>query len=222
MSFDLSAFTSVSREHKDDAIFISFEGIEGAGKSTQIKLLDEYLTSAGYEVTVMREPGGTTVGEKLRNTILKSDDQLSPMTETLIFLASRCELITQKILPLLKKKKQVVILDRYIDSTLSYQGVARGLGFQAILDLHKIKPLNILPNLTFYLSIDEKTSHSRQGARGDQKDYFEKENPEFYQNIKLGFDELSQLFSKRIIKVDASGDIDQVHNEVLKKWHENF
>lgn len=222
MSLDLSAFETPTRNNSDDAIFISFEGIEGAGKSTQIQLLKDYLEKKGLIVTVMREPGGTTAGEKLREAILKSSEKLTPLTETLIFLASRSELISQKIKPLLEKANNVVILDRYIDSTLSYQGVARDLGLDAILSLHSIPPLNLLPHKTFYLTIDEKTSAMRQNIRGDEKDYFEKQDQEFYRLIRHGFDKLSQLFSDRYITIKADKNIEEVHQEIVNNWEKAF
>lgn len=223
MSLDLTAFETPTRNNPNDAIFISFEGIEGAGKSTQIQLLKDYLENKkGLQVTVMREPGGTTAGEKLREAILKSSEKLTPLTETLIFLASRSELISQKITPLLSKPKNVVILDRYIDSTLSYQGVARGLGLEAILSLHRIPPLNLFPHKTFYLTIDEKTSNQRQKIRGQEKDYFEKQDHNFYRLIRQGFDKLSQLFASRYITIKADKSIEEVHKEIVNNWEKNF
>lgn len=218
----LESYYSTPRHHKDDSIFISFEGIEGAGKSTQIELLESYLTKKGLNVTTLREPGGTFIGEKLREAILTSSDELSPLTETFIFLSSRIELLKRKILPLLSQKKSVVILDRYIDSTLSYQGKGRHLGFETILNLHSIPPLNLLPHKTFFLNIDEKTSQIRQKKRGDEKDYFERENSDFYHLIHDGFHELSQIFPERIITIDALGSINDIHQKIIESWEKNF
>jgi dTMP kinase len=200
----------------DNTFLLSFEGIEGSGKSTQIKRLTQKLKDSDYEVSYFREPGGTKFGEKLRSAILESDSPIDPLAEANLFAASRAQLLSQIVLPILEKPNQVVILDRYMDSSLAYQGEARGLGAKCILDLHKRPPLNTTAHCTFYLKIDTDTSLTRQSARGDEKDYFEKENIDFYQKLITGFDRAAEIFKERIQVIDGSLDEDTVANLILQ------
>ncbi len=185
------------------SLFLSLEGIEGSGKSTQIKEIEAHLAKKGLRVRTLREPGGTVFGEKLREAILNSSSPLHPLAECHLFLASRAQLLKEKILPFLLAPGSVVILDRYIDSTLTYQGIARELGFETVLTLHQHDPLNLLPHRTYFLDIDLATSYARQDKRGGKKDYFESEKQEFYQRLLDGYHELAELFPERILKVDS-------------------
>lgn len=197
------------------SFFLSLEGIEGSGKTTQIKAIQNHLEGLGYRVLTLREPGGTVFGEKLREAILKSEAPLHPLAECHLFLASRAQLLNEKILPFLLVPKSVVILDRYIDSTLAYQGSARKLGFHTILDLHKHPPLNLVPHRTYFLDIGLEISYERQLKRGQEKDYFESEKTEFYQRLVDGYREMASLFSTRIKKVDASQAESKVQEIIL-------
>ena len=190
------------------SFFLSFEGIEGSGKTTQLKFVEEELKNRGKRVLILREPGGTTFGEKLREAILQSSVPLHPLAECHLFLASRAQILEEKILPFLLVPGSVVILDRYVDSTLAYQGFARGLGLETILTLHQFAPLNLLPHRTYFLDIGLETSMERQKARGQEKDYFESEKQEFYQKLIDGYRELATLFPDRILKIDASVTVD--------------
>lgn len=212
-------FKTYNQSHSS-SFFLSFEGIEGAGKTTQIELLTKYLSTKGYEVSKFREPGGTVIGESLRNAILHSEQRLDPLTEAHIFCAARAELLAKKVLPLLEKPNQIVILDRFLDSSLAYQGIARGLGIETILELHMHFPLNTVPHKTFYLEIDLETSLHRQGKRGNTKDYFEKETNNFYQQLINGFEEAKKVFSKRICTIDASNDEQSVSKAIIKELGE--
>jgi dTMP kinase len=187
-----------------ESFFLSLEGIEGSGKTTQIKHIEKLLIDKGYRVLTLREPGGTEFGEKLREAILKSSTPLHPLAECHLFLASRAQLLKEKILPFLLVPKSVVILDRYIDSTMAYQGKARRLGLETVLELHRHDPLNLLPHRTYFLDINLETSMERQKVRGQQKDYFESEETEFYLNLIDGYREMAQIFSERILTIDAS------------------
>lgn len=187
-----------------DSLFLSLEGIEGSGKSTQIKEIQKFLEAQGMRCLLLREPGGTGFGEKLREAVLHSSVPLHPLAECHLFVASRAQLLHEKVLPfLLEKPKSVVILDRYIDSTLAYQGKARRLGFETILSLHQHHPLNLVPHRTYFLDISLETSLERQNKRGNTKDYFESQEGEFYMNLIDGYREVSQLFPERILKVNA-------------------
>ncbi len=187
------------------SLFFSLEGIEGSGKTTQIKSLEEHLKAKGYRVLTLREPGGTIFGEKLREAILESTAPLHPLAEAHLFCASRAQLLKEKILPFLLVPQSAVILDRYIDSSLAYQGKSRGLGYETVLSLHQHDPLNLLPHRTYFLDIDLTISMERQNSRGQKKDYFESEKQEFYQKLIDGYRELSTLFPDRILKIKADG-----------------
>lgn len=199
-----------------ESFFLSLEGIEGSGKTTQIKYIENFLKDKGYRVLTLREPGGTTFGEKLREAILMSQTPLHPLAECHLFLASRAQLLKEKVLPFLLNPKSVVILDRYMDSTLAYQGKARGLGIETVLELHRHEPLCLVPHRTYFLDISLETSHERQKLRGNEKDYFESEKNEFYQSLVDGYREMAELFSERILKIDASVDPEKVSSLIKK------
>jgi dTMP kinase len=193
-----------------ESFFLSLEGIEGSGKTTQINHIEKILIDKGYRVLTLREPGGTEFGEKLREAILKSTTPLHPLAECHLFLASRAQLLKEKILPFLLVPKSVVILDRYIDSTMAYQGKARRLGLETVLELHRHDPLNLLPHRTYFLDINLETSLERQKLRGSEKDYFESEKTEFYLNLIDGYREMAQIFSERILTIDASKNPEEI------------
>ncbi len=195
--------------------FLSLEGIEGSGKSTQIKEIENYVQKKGLRTLTLREPGGTKFGEKLREAILSSEAPLHPLAECHLFLASRAQLLKEKILPFLLNPGSVVILDRYIDSTLAYQGKARKLGYETILNLHQYDPLNLVPHRTYFLDIGLKTSLERQEVRGNVKDYFESQRGEFYQNLVDGYRELSNLFGDRILTINAEKSIPEVTSLII-------
>jgi dTMP kinase len=195
--------------------FISIEGIEGSGKTTQIKKIEDFVKSKGLRVLTLREPGGTIFGEKLREAILQSDSPLHPLAECHLFLASRAQLLKEKILPFLLQPGSVVILDRYIDSTLAYQGKARRLGYETVLTLHQHDPLNLLPHRTYFLDISLETSMERQNARGNAKDYFESQKHEFYQNLMDGYRELATIFQDRILKINAEVSPEEVTKVIM-------
>jgi dTMP kinase len=197
------------------SLFLSLEGIEGSGKTTQIREIEALVQQKGLRVITLREPGGTAFGEKLREAILSSATPLHPLAECHLFLASRAQLLKEKVLPFLLTPGSVVILDRYIDSTLAYQGKARKLGYQTVLTLHQFDPLNLLPHRTYFLDIELETSLERQKIRGNDKDYFESQKQEFYQNLVDGYRELSELFSDRILKLNAEKSISEVTALIL-------
>ncbi len=197
------------------SFFLSFEGIEGSGKTTQISDLEAHLKSKNKRVLVLREPGGSAFGEKLRQAILGSQTSLHPLAECHLFLSSRAQLLNEKILPFLLEPDSVVILDRYIDSTIAYQGFARGLGLETVLTLHQHNPLNLLPHRTYFLDIDFKTSLFRQSKRGNEKDYFESEKEEFYQKLISGYRALPELFPNRVLRIDASGTPESIKSEIM-------
>lgn len=197
-------------------VFISFEGIEGSGKSTQIKLLTKYLnTNTDYQVHYFREPGGTSFGEKLRDAMLGSNSSVAPLAEAHLFASSRCQLLFEKVLPLEGSKKNIVIYDRYLHSSIAYQGFGTNLGPQTVLELHKHYPLNLIPHLTIYLEIDVHTSKLRQNKRNNQKDYFESKSENYYLNLIQGFNYCKKEFpSFKTINGNQAETI--VHQEIVK------
>ncbi|MDH5581442.1 MAG: dTMP kinase [Bdellovibrionales bacterium] len=199
------------------SFFLSFEGIEGAGKSTQIVKIKEFLESKNFRVLVLREPGGTPFGEKLRSAILNTKTALHPVAEAHLFAASRAQLLEEVTLRELSIPNTVIICDRYIDSTLAYQGTARKLGLKTILDMHNCFPLNLVPHLTFYLKISIETSQERQKMRNAPKDYFESQGLDFYKSLVEGYENSYKLFPKRIKLIDAEKNSDEVYESILKE-----
>lgn len=195
--------------------FFSFEGIEGAGKSTQIVKLQEYLENKNFRVLVLREPGGTVFGEKLRQAILNSQTPIQPVAELHLFASSRAQLLQEVTLKELAVPNTVIIYDRYIDSTLAYQGVARSLGIETVLQSHLCFPLTLTPHLTFYLRIPADLSHSRQKMRNAPKDYFEKQGIGFYEKLVEGYDRAAEIFADRIKIINGNQDLKRVHQDVV-------
>lgn len=196
------------------SFFVSFEGIEGAGKSTQIARLKDYLEKKNYRVLILREPGGTFFGERLREAILNAKTELHPLAEAHLFASSRTQLLTEVTMKELSTPNTVVIYDRYLDSSLAYQGVARGLGAREILEIHSQFPLTLVPHVTFYLKITPETSEKRQKMRNAPKDYFESRGMNFYRDLVKGYDLASEIFSDRILTLDAEKSFDQVELDI--------
>ncbi len=197
------------------SFFLSFEGIEGAGKSTQITRLKNYLEEKNFRVLVLREPGGTPFGEKLRAAILETKTEITPLAEAHLFASSRAQLLTEVVMKELSVPNTVIICDRYIDSSFVYQGHARGLGVAEIMQIHNIFPLNLVPHLTFYLRIDVDMSEKRQKIRNAPKDYFEAKGIEFYKKLVVGYDLMAELFPNRILKINAEGSLDSVTSQIF-------
>ena len=195
--------------------FFSFEGIEGAGKSTQITKLKEYLENKNFRVLVLREPGGTIFGEKLRQAILNSQTPIHPVAELHLFASSRAQLLQEVTLKELSIPNTVIIYDRYIDSTIAYQGVARELGVGSILQTHLSFPLTLTPHMTFYLEIPADLSNARQKMRNAPKDYFEKQGQDFYNKLVRGYETASELFPERIKTINGHQDLELVHQDIV-------
>ena len=197
--------------------FISLEGIEGAGKSCQIIRLKNYLEERKFRVLLVREPGGTVFGEKLRQAILEGKTPLHPVAEAALFAASRAQLLHEVILKELANPQTIIICDRYIDSGLSYQGFARKLGLPYLLNIHNCYPLNLFPHLTLLIEIDLATSYQRQKKRNASKDYFESQNDQFYRDLIEGYKEIAKLFPQRIFTVDGLKDEVTVFASIKKR-----
>jgi dTMP kinase len=192
-------------------LFITFEGLDGSGKSTQMELLAEALRDRGYVVLVTREPGGTTVGESIRNVLLDPrHDGMSARAETMLYAAARAQLVEQVIRPALEDG-QVVLCDRYLDSSLAYQGFGRGLGIDDIIGLNIWGTDCLFPDLTLLLDLDDSARVGRVAAVPDR---LEAENDEFHAKVAEGYRTLAMLHRHRIRKVDASGTETEVHARV--------
>lgn len=190
---------------------ITFEGGEGCGKSTQISRLSGRLRSAGREVLVLREPGGTPVGERIRN-LLQHDEQANSMTpeaEILLFAASRAQLVREVIRPALANGT-VVLCDRFLDSTTVYQGVARALDRKLVASINDFAVEGTIPDLTFLLDLDAEEGCRRAARRGGPVDRMEAEKREFHEAVRRGYLELAEVFPRRFAVIRAEGDMDSV------------
>ncbi|HEY5704978.1 MAG TPA: dTMP kinase [Terrimicrobiaceae bacterium] len=196
--------------------FISFEGSEGCGKSTQISLLVESLSAAGSTPVVLREPGGTPIGNIIRHLLQHSVEgrDMKPEAELLLFAASRAQLVRQEILPALGAGR-VVISDRFLDSTSVYQGVARKIPAEAVEMINRFAAGPRLPNITFLLDMDSAEAHRRLARRppGD-RDRMEEQTPEFYRAVRRGYLELAAAQPDRIRVLDATKSKTEIAREI--------
>lgn len=194
--------------------FITFEGIDGSGKSLQIEMLADYLTELGEKILVVREPGTTIIGEYVRNILMdKKNNTMSYKTEALLFMAARAQLMQEKIIPALENN-YTVICDRFIDSSVVYQGIGRGLGEKFIKELNKFVTENIEPDITFFLDISPQNAWLRKiGIQ--TSDRFESENINFHQKIYLGYKKLIAENPNRIICIDANVSPEEIHTQIV-------
>ena len=199
------------------SFFISIEGFDGTGKSTQSKLLKDGLEKANINSIIVREPGSTNFSEKIRN-IIKENTEIEIMTELLLFQTSRSELVSKVIKPNLEKGK-VVITDRYTDSSIAYQGYGGGIDINLIEELNKISTSDLSPNLTFLLDMDVKDSIERTLKRNNEEneqiDKFENKDFDFHEKVKNGFNEIMKKNKERVIKIDASKEIEVISKKIL-------
>jgi dTMP kinase len=179
-------------------VFITFEGLDGSGKTTQTELLAELIRDAGREVVTTREPGGTPLGEQIRNVLLRDD--ASPWAEAALFAAARAELVELVIAPALERGA-IVLCDRFVDSSLAYQGIARGLGVDRVLELNLPAIRGHLPDRTYLLLIDPDESARRVGTNGDR---IEREGDEFRRKVDDAYRLLANTFPERIETVDGT------------------
>jgi len=218
---------SNSKEHGK---FITFEGLDGCGKTTQLERLAAVLRSQGIEVLTTREPGGTEIGERIRAVLLDSRTaDLDPMTEMALMFASRAQQLAQVILPALESGKWV-LCDRFTDSTEAYQGGGRQLGSDAVLQVHRVLCRNVWPDLTILM--DSEVEHSVQRARrrnkaavqGSQVDEnrFEQESKAFFTRVQQAFREIARREPQRVAMVDARRPPDVVHPEIARIVQERF
>lgn len=202
-------------------LFLTFEGIDGSGKTTQIRLLAERLRNAGHEVVEAVEPGGTAIGRQIRRVLLDASNQeITPTVELLLYFASRAQNVEEVICPALAEGK-VVVCDRFTDSTTVYQGIARGLGEDVVAGLHRIACGNLMPDLTVYLEIDLETSLARAHARNETlageaavETRMDEQSTEFYRRVREGYQTLASRDPGRWLVVDGNREAQMVANEI--------
>ncbi len=192
-------------------LFITFEGCDGCGKTTQLELLARYLQGKGYDVIVTREPGAKGLGEKLREILLNYDGEVSSNCESFLFLADRAQHIDTIVKPAIDAGK-IVLCDRHIDSTAAYQGYGRGLDLEQINYLNNIATSGLKPDLTLLFDVDIETSMARIGKN---KDRMESAGIEFQEKVRRGYLELAKAEPERIRIFDSRKTIEQLHQEVL-------
>lgn len=194
-------------------IFITMEGPDGAGKSTQIDLLRGYLLERGYDIIVCREPGGTVISEAIREVILNKDyKNMGHMTELLLYAAARAQLVEEVIQPALEEGK-VVICDRFIESSAVYQGIARGMGIDLVYEINQFAVGSTMPDITILLDIDAETGIGRKKQQAEL-DRMESEKLEFHKKVVEGYRLLAERDKNRMVKIDGRNSIQEIHRQI--------
>jgi dTMP kinase len=203
--------------------FVTFEGLDGSGKSTQLRKLAQWLTAHGKQVTVTRQPGGTRIGDRIRALLLDSrTENLAPRTELGLMFADRAQAIAEIIRPALNKG-QVVLCDRYTDSTEAYQGGGRLLGSEIVLELHAAMCKNLWPDLTLLLLPDFDRSlerarirNARNSISGQDENRFEREDERFYRRVYDKYREIAVREPQRVITIEGNQSIDEIHQRIVE------
>ena len=198
----------------NNAKFITFEGIDGCGKSTQARLLLEYMNNSGVETILVREPGGTNISESIREILLhSSSSQMGDRTESLLMTASRAQLTQEVIVPNIDKGK-FVIADRYSDSTLAYQGGGRNLDIEWLIELNNYATFTLLPDITFFVDIRPEEAIRRLDS---DKDRIEGEGIEFQTRVRKTYQILAEKFNDRYVIIDGYAEKGDIHEKVLNE-----
>ncbi len=201
------------RGDKMRGLLITIEGMDGSGKTTQIGLMKAFLEGNNYKVLMTREPGGTVIGEKIRELILdKEHQEMSFIAEALLYSASRAQLVSQVIKPALSRG-EIVICDRFVDSSLVYQGKGRGLGYDEVKKINDFATQGLEPDLTLLFNIDPEESLKRISVRG-KEDRLEQEKLPFHQQVHSAYKDLAAMFSDRIIVINAGQPIETIQKEI--------
>lgn len=199
------------------SVFISFEGVDGAGKSTQLQLLREYLAEKGVDCVFTREPGGTPIAEKIRQLILDpANTGMSVITEAFLYAASRCEHVNSVIRPALLAGK-VVVSDRYVDASLVYQGLAGGLPVEFLAQINEMATGALKPHRTIVLDLSPEAAAARRAGAGTEADRMEQKDVWFHEQVRQGYIDLAQAEPRRVKLVDASGSVEAVQTQI-RKW----
>lgn len=196
---------------------ITLEGVEGSGKSTLINYVKDFLEKKGKSIVVTREPGGIDIAEQIRSVILdKKNTEMDGRTEALLYAAARRQHLVEKIIPSLNEGK-IVLCDRFIDSSLAYQGYARGLGMDEVLSINEFAIGHFMPNLTLYLDLDPQVGLSRIRKNKEREvNRLDLEEMNFHNKVKEGYEEVLTKFPDRIVRINANQEIDRVFSDIKK------
>lgn len=198
--------------------FISFEGVDGVGKTTQIKLFLKKLKENNFSYDLFREPGGTVLSEQIRNILLDNDNQISDITETLLFLTARSDLVNNRLKPKLEADQSFIICDRFLDSTLAYQAYGRGIDLDLIKLITNAVVRSTVPSTTFLLDCKIEISIKRLG----KKDRMESVGKDFLSRVKQGFLELALLNKNRYVIIDANKSISEIENLIWNHFQNRY
>lgn len=195
-------------------LLISFEGVDGCGKSTQLSRLATRLHAAGCEPLLIREPGGTSIGEHIRSLLLDpSTGDIAPATEALLYAASRAELVATTIEPALAAGR-IVLADRFVDSSLAYQGHGRALGVERVLEANLLATGGRLPDVTILLDLDPATAKGRRISTGQAEDRLEQAGLSFFTRVRESYLQLAERWPQRMVTIDASGSAEKIEMDI--------
>ena len=197
------------------------EGPDGSGKTTQIDLLKKYLEHKGYDIVIAREPGGTVIGEAIREIILNPEyEEMGHMTELLLYASARAQLVNQVIKPALAEGK-AVICDRFVESSAVYQGIGRGLGVDKVYEVNNYALGDVQPKLTIFMDLDAEEGIKRKKEQAEL-DRMEKEDLSFHKRVVDGYRQLARLYPERIVPIDATLPIDTIHSMIVDEVERRF
>lgn len=197
-------------------MFITFEGIDFSGKTTQAKLLHQFLRKHGFKSILLREPGATHISEKIRDILLDPvHDEMFPITEFLLFSSARSQLVNEVIKPKLKQRF-IVICDRYFDSSTSYQGYAGNLDINKVHQVNDFATSGLKPDITFFVKLSPQKAMQRAISVNKNLDRIENKKLNYYRKVSRGFNELAKKFHSRFVIIDGDKSVDLVHNDILK------
>lgn len=205
-------------EQHPGPLFLTFEGIDGCGKTTQAILTYKFFTQHGYKTKLLREPGSTKIAERIRKILLDKSLSIDPRTELLLYEAARANITSAEIVPFLSEGN-VVICDRFYDSTTAYQGYGRKLDVRMVRGLHKVAVGKLVPDLTLLFDVDLKTARSRMSR---EKDRLESQPPAFFERVRKGFLEIARKERRRVKVIDATCSIEEVAIEVARILQRRF
>ena len=195
-------------------IFITMEGPDGAGKSTQIDLLKKYLEDKGYNILLTRNPGGNDISEAIRGIILNKDfTEMGYMTELLLYASARAQLVKENIKPALEAGT-AVIADRFVDSSAVYQGIGRGLGIDTVYKVNEFALQGIMPDMTILMDLDAEVGLARKKNQAEL-DRMERESVDFHKKVVAGYRDLADRYPERILKVDAALQVQEIHDIIV-------
>lgn len=197
-------------------MFITFEGIDGVGKSTQVELLIAHLEANGKTVCRTHEPGGTELGAEIRHLLLHRKGEVAPRAEALLYAADRAHHVATKIRPALERG-EVVVSDRYMDSSIAYQGSGRHLGFDQIRELSMFAADGLLPDLTVLLDLEASVAQARRNKTGEAPDRLEREKIEFFETVRQAFLDLAAADPKRWLVLDATQSVDEMQTQIRER-----